>query len=69
MTTTLLDKLWSMQSKGMTTEDLEGLLNKKVLGVGYDRTHEGYTLVLIFKNKEYYFFSDTPMDFEERDIH
>ena len=53
----------------MTTEDLEGLLNKKIIGIGYDRTPAGYTLVLIFKNKELYFFSDTPMDFEERDIH
>lgn len=53
----------------MTTEDLEGLLGKKILGVGYDRTHEGYTLVLVIKNREYYFFSDTPLDFEERDIH
>ena len=53
----------------MTAEDLEGLLNKKVLGVGYEETFQGFYLVLIIKNREYYLRSDTPIELELRDIH
>ena len=53
----------------MDTKDLEPLIGKKVLGVGYDRTWEGYTLVIVFKGMEYYIFSEEPMDLEVREIH
>ena len=53
----------------MTAEDLEGLLSKKILGVGYEETFHGCYLVVIIKNKEYYLRSETPIELELRDIH
>jgi hypothetical protein len=53
----------------MTAEDLEGLLNKKVIGVGYEETFHGCYLVIIIKNHEYYLRSDTPIELDLRDIH
>ena len=53
----------------MDTEDLEPLISKKVLGVGYQRTMEGYVLVLIVKGKEYYITSEEPMELDIREIH
>lgn len=53
----------------MDTEDLEPLIGKKVLGVGYERTVEGYVLVLVVRGKEYYLTSQTPMELDIREIH
>lgn len=49
-------------------DDLERLLNKKVTGVGYDSTQDGYVLLIIAKNKEFYFVSDAPIELEIRDV-
>lgn len=58
----------------MTAEDFEELLGKKctirfVRGVGYDRTSEGFTFVIVDKTKEYYVTSQTPFEVEVREIH
>lgn len=53
----------------MDTEDLEFLLRAKILGVGYERTVEGYTLMLVIKGKEIFITSEEPMDIDIREIH
>lgn len=50
------------------TEDLETLFGKKILGAGYDEGEDGFYLMLVFKTKEYYFFSETPIELDVRDI-
>lgn len=50
------------------TNDYERLLNKKIIGVGYDSTQDGYALVIIVKGKEFYLFSETPIELEIRDV-
>ena len=46
----------------------ERLLNKKVIGIGYEQTHDGYVLAIIVRGKEFYFYSDTPIELEIRDV-
>lgn len=50
------------------SNDLERLLNKKVTGIGYDSTQDGYVLLIIAKNKEFYFLSEAPIELEIRDV-
>lgn len=49
-------------------DDHERLLNKKITGVGYSEVSDGYALVIIVKGKEFYFFSETPIELEIRDV-
>lgn len=53
----------------MDTEDLEPLIGKKLLGIGYERSVEGFVLLLIVKGKEFYLTSDTPIALDVREIH
>lgn len=53
---------------GEVAEELEKLLSKKVLGVGYEETIEGCFLMIIIKNKEFYFRSETPIELDLREI-
>lgn len=52
----------------MDNHDLESILGKKVVAAGYDEGEDGYYLMLIMKSKEYYFFSQTEIELEVRDI-
>lgn len=49
-------------------EDLEKMIGKKVTGVGYEETIEGCFLMLIVKDKEFYFRSDEPIELDLREI-
>ena len=51
------------------TEDLEKLFGKKIIGAGYDEGEDGYYLMFVFKSKEYYFYSKTPIELDVREIH
>ena len=53
----------------------ERLLNKKVIGIGYDCTQNendgsqnAYVLLIIVKGKEFYFYSESPIELEIRDV-
>lgn len=53
----------------LTTEDLEPLIGKKILGVGYERSVEGFFLLIVVKGKEYYLHSEEPFELDVREIH
>lgn len=50
------------------TNEYERLLNKKIIGIGYDSTQDGYAVVIVVKGKEFYFYSETPIELEIRDV-
>lgn len=58
----------------MTAEDFEELFGKNITirmvrGVGYDRTYDGWTLVIASKRREFYVTSQSPLELELREIH
>ena len=50
-------------------DDLEMLLGKKILGVGYEETVEGCFLMIVVRGKEFYFKSEEPIELDLREIH
>ena len=49
--------------------ELDDLVGKKVLGAAYEETEEGCFLMILVKNKEFYFRSEFPIELDMRDIH